>query len=419
MGALLISNERLTSVSDFICSKHFFEPVHQRLYDAIKKFYDLGEVANPITLKNHFDQDGALAGIGGAKYLVALVAGSSTFIDLSSYARKIYKLWQSRKLVEWVDQAKLRLLEDADAHPDVVAASLVGNINDMASVDKRRQVVRGDKASTLVMDDLKNADEAFSTGIPLLDEAMCGGLYPSYTYGFMARKKVGKTVMGGTLSYNLDAQGVDHLFICGEMGFKQIAQRMMARHAEIYPSSFVKKEYQNDRFYHGTADYMMKMGKHIHWQDAPGLTFDDLKQYMSRAVYKLKVKGVILDYWQLVGGRKNGVSEASHLDEVAQWIANFCRQHKIWSILFAQVNQEGNTRGGEGLRNACDQLYQIHRPDHTMPPTWLQMVETRYTPSIDIGDEHNPGLWMEPKGPYFRQVDDSPTSEKFYSAYKD
>ena len=41
-----------------------------------------------------------------------------------------------------------------------------------------------------------------------------------------------------------------------------------------------------------------------------------------------------------------------HPVEIAQWIADFSRRNGIWSITMAQLNQEDNTRGGEGIRLA-------------------------------------------------------------------
>ena len=75
---------------------------------------------------------------------------------------------------------------------------------------------------------------------------------------------------------------------------------------------------------------------------------------VGRAIVRHGIKGVILDYWQLVGGKVRNESEEFHLRNIAQWLADTCRKHSIWALVAAQVNQEGNTRGGEGLKLACD-----------------------------------------------------------------
>lgn len=92
LGALLINNDIMTQVGDFLIAEHFYEPVHQRIFGAIQKFYDRGQIATPVTLKQYFDQDEALSDIGGAQYLVKLAAGASAIINAGDYGRAIYDL---------------------------------------------------------------------------------------------------------------------------------------------------------------------------------------------------------------------------------------------------------------------------------------------------------------------------------------
>jgi replicative DNA helicase len=52
LGALMLDNHALEKVSDFLRPFHFFIPVHQRLYEAILKLAERGQIAGPVTLKN-------------------------------------------------------------------------------------------------------------------------------------------------------------------------------------------------------------------------------------------------------------------------------------------------------------------------------------------------------------------------------
>ena len=61
--------------------------MHGRIYEAIGKLIERGQIANPVTLKNLFDQDGALAEIGGAQYLARLAESAVTIINAEDYGR--------------------------------------------------------------------------------------------------------------------------------------------------------------------------------------------------------------------------------------------------------------------------------------------------------------------------------------------
>ncbi len=67
LGAMLVNNEVANRVSGFLRPEHFFQPVHGRLHVAIIKLVERGQIANPVTLKQYFEGDEALANIGGAQ----------------------------------------------------------------------------------------------------------------------------------------------------------------------------------------------------------------------------------------------------------------------------------------------------------------------------------------------------------------
>jgi hypothetical protein len=53
LGAILINNEALYTVAEFLQPEHFFEPIHKDIYDIARTLITSGKVANPVTLKTH------------------------------------------------------------------------------------------------------------------------------------------------------------------------------------------------------------------------------------------------------------------------------------------------------------------------------------------------------------------------------
>ena len=99
LGAILVNNAAFHRVYDFLLPEHFAEGVHGRIYAAIAKLIERGQIANPVTLKNLFDQDGALAEIGGAQYLARLATLMVTIINAADYGRQIHDLYLRRQLI--------------------------------------------------------------------------------------------------------------------------------------------------------------------------------------------------------------------------------------------------------------------------------------------------------------------------------
>src|ERR1700733_5512548 len=99
LGAILVNNDAMHHIGSSLRPEHFYVPVHQRIFAAIQSFFDKGLIANPITLKHHFDQDEGLKELGGGQYLARLAAASGTVINVHDYSNMLYDLAQGRSLI--------------------------------------------------------------------------------------------------------------------------------------------------------------------------------------------------------------------------------------------------------------------------------------------------------------------------------
>jgi hypothetical protein len=106
LGALLCKNGLLEVVADFLKPEHFANAMHSRILGAIQKLVDRSQIASPVTLKATFDQDTALAPIGGAEYLAKLAGAGAplTRVEVQDYARLVYDHWQRRQLIEFGEE---------------------------------------------------------------------------------------------------------------------------------------------------------------------------------------------------------------------------------------------------------------------------------------------------------------------------
>ena len=99
LGALLINNNNLEKVSEFLKAQHFYVDVHARIFEAIAKLVDRGQDASPVTLKQYFADDEALKDLGGGQYLDDLADNIISVIDVYEFGRQIYELHLRRSLI--------------------------------------------------------------------------------------------------------------------------------------------------------------------------------------------------------------------------------------------------------------------------------------------------------------------------------
>ena len=87
-------------MGEFLRPEHFSDAAHGRIYEAISNLISRGHIADPITLKEYFDRDNALADVGGGHYLAQLAATLISIINTEDYGRKIYDFYLRRQLID-------------------------------------------------------------------------------------------------------------------------------------------------------------------------------------------------------------------------------------------------------------------------------------------------------------------------------
>jgi hypothetical protein len=133
LGAILIDNRKYRGVAGFLRTEHFGNAVHGRIFAAMERLICNGTTANPVTLKNLFDQDGALTQIGGAQYQARLAAEGAMVTNAEDYARIIFDLAGRRALIDAVQETLDQAYQvDLNRSSADIAASLVNRIDEFS-----------------------------------------------------------------------------------------------------------------------------------------------------------------------------------------------------------------------------------------------------------------------------------------------
>jgi replicative DNA helicase len=72
LGAILTNNDVYDRIAALVKADHFFDPVHQRIFEKAAARIQKNALASPVTLKPFFEDDEGLKELGGPAYLVRL-----------------------------------------------------------------------------------------------------------------------------------------------------------------------------------------------------------------------------------------------------------------------------------------------------------------------------------------------------------
>ena len=114
IGSILVTNEIFDEVNTIIKSGNFFDPMHQKIFNAIESLIYKGMLANPITLKNYFENEKDDLNI--PEYLVKITKFSTSERQAIEYSKIIYDMFVRRELIKisenTIDSAKQKNIDD-------------------------------------------------------------------------------------------------------------------------------------------------------------------------------------------------------------------------------------------------------------------------------------------------------------------
>src|SRR3954469_10515352 len=210
LGAILVNNEALYRVSDFLEPPHFFEPIHQQIYDIERSLIRTGKLASPVTMKTFLPADVTIAGLTIAQYLARLAAEATTIINAADYGRAVYDLAIRRELIEIGEEMVNEAYASAvDSAPREQIEEAERRLYDLAETGRYGGGFQ--KFETALTTALEMAAKAYArdgklsgiaTGLNDLDNKM-GGLQKSDLIIIAGRPGMGKTALATNIAYNV------------------------------------------------------------------------------------------------------------------------------------------------------------------------------------------------------------------------
>jgi len=102
IGSILVSNEIFDELSTIVSSVNFYDPMHQKIFSSIEHLIYKGMLANPITLKNYFEDEKDDLDI--PEYLVKITKFSTSSRQAIEYSKIIYDMFVRRELIKISEQ---------------------------------------------------------------------------------------------------------------------------------------------------------------------------------------------------------------------------------------------------------------------------------------------------------------------------
>ena len=353
IGSVLVNNDIIDEISNIVTPGKFFDPIHRKIYETIENLNNKGMIANPITLKNYFENDSGLSEVGGVDYLVKLTRFSSSIKQAIDYAKIIHEMYVKRELIFISDgiseQAKDDQLEKTGEniieHAEKSLFDLAERGNFSQSFLKFNQALdQTIEMATLAM----KSDQGIigvPTGLTDLDEKL-GGLHKSDLIIIAGRPSMGKTALATNIAYyaakNMQTNNEKGsvAFFSLEMSSEQLSTRILSEQARIS-----SHEIRTGKATEETLNRYIETSRNIYdlplyIDETPAIAISTLSNRARRIKRLFGLKLIIVDYIQLMRTNTNRMDgRVQEISEITQGLKALAKELNIPVVALSQLSR--------------------------------------------------------------------------------
>ena len=364
LGAILTNNDVYDRVAAIIGPKHFYDPVHARIFDIASARIAKNNLASPVTLKAFMEDDDGLKELGGPAYLARLAGAAISAFAVRDYAQMIYDLAVRRDLINLGRDISAKASKvDVSSEPKEQIVEAEQALYKLAE----QGTSEGGFQSFLkaVTDAVNVANAAYqregglagiSTGLIDMDKKL-GGLHPSDLLILAGRPSMGKTSLATNIAFNIakafkkgikpdGSEGAIEGGVVGfyslEMSAEQLAARILSEAAEI-PSENIRRGDMTETEFRRFVDAAKALEAcPLYIDDTPAIPIAQLAARARRLKRTHGLDVLIVDYLQLVRGvADNRVQEIA---EISMGLKAIAKELNIPVIALSQLSRQVESR---------------------------------------------------------------------------
>jgi replicative DNA helicase len=368
LGAILVNNEALYRVSDFLEPEHFFEPIHRGIFQISRDLIRAGKIATPVTLKTFVDASIDIGGMTVGQYLARLAAEATTIINAEDYGRTVYDLHIRRSLIQ-VGEDMVNVAYDApvDFSPKLQIEDAERRLYDLAESGRYDGgFQRFANALTTAIDMAAHAFQrdgklsGIATGLDDLDRMM-GGLQPSDLIVLAGRPGMGKTSLATNLAYyvakawqgEVKADGHQTTVNGGIVGFfslemsaEQLATRIISEQTEI-PSNQIRRGNISESDFEKIKDYSIELQNlPLFVDETGGISVAQLAARARRLKRQRGLDLIVIDYLQLLSGstKRSNENRVQEITEITTKLKALAMELNTPVIALSQLSRQVESR---------------------------------------------------------------------------
>ncbi len=356
IGSILVTNEIFDEISTIISSLNFYDPMHQKIYNAIESLIYKGMLANPITLKNYFENE--KDDLDVPEYLVKITKFSTSVRQAIEYSKIIYDMFVRRELIkiseQTIDNAKITDIETNGQNIIENSERLLFDLAEKGSFNS--SLIKFDDAmkQTIEMASAAYKNEGGIVGVPTglrdLDDKL-GGFHNSDLIIIAGRPSMGKTSLATNIAFNAakyiqeNGKKSSIAFFSLEMSSEQLSTRILSEQARIGSNDIRRGRISDDQF-----DQFLETSKNIaelplFIDETPAISIAAMSNRARRIKRLHGLEMIVVDYIQLMRGTmSNKDGRVQEISQITQGLKAIAKELGVPVVALSQLSRQVEQR---------------------------------------------------------------------------
>ena len=349
LGGVLINNEAMNQIMDILTPECFYREAHMSIFQGMIDLYNNNEPIDLITLSQHLTQNNQIDKAGGTEYLTSLVEAVSTSAGIEYHADIVHDRYVRRKLLSECSSISESCLQNWHTTEELLDMA-EQSIFDIAE----EKISEGFSAMENVINESfkklesVSAEDGFVTGITtgFVDfDRYTAGLQPSDMVIIAGRPSMGKTAFALNIGYNAALKTKKGVAVFSlEMSKMQLGMRLLGFEAQINATKLRTGTLRDRDWTNLTHAAGVLSELPLFIDDTSGIGVLDMKAKCRRLLKKTDLCMVIIDYIQLVQGRKSAESRQIEISEISRSLKALAKDLNVPVVALSQLNRKVEDR---------------------------------------------------------------------------
>ena len=382
---MLIDGDAMARALEHVNDSMFFREAHRRLFRAMSRLFERGEVIDVITVSEDLKKTGELEGVGGLEFLAQLLDAVPTAANIDYHARIVREKALLRRLIDASSQIIRDVYDQGEREVEAVLDLAESRIFQVAQTHSREGFVWIKEILWPTFEHIEKLQESGTglTGVPTGFSDLDGlttGLQKGDLVIVAARPAMGKTSWVLNVAQTAAIEhGTTVAVFSLEMSKEQLVQRLLCSEGRV-DSQKLRRGRLSPEEYQRLAAAAGHLNTAPLWiDDSPGSTVLEMRAKARRLKSETDLGLLVVDYMQLMSSSGRSENRVQEVSEISRGLKALAREIDVPVVALSQLSrapeqrtdrrpQLSDLRESGSIEQDADLVMFLYRPEYYQGP---------------------------------------------------